>query len=166
MIKELDEVILLELAEVVKLRALNHASEDDEEAWAFTRFPLSLRRRLQDALASVGLFPFYLFYLSCMLQFYWQWWVTVSRIFRSINLLSGLNGRRRSLSSLLGNYLEKQSNSNNISLYLAGACQRRTITYCIRLRPSSWLSAGSLSGTWRPCLGRRGADEQRSIWET
>ena len=44
MIKELDEVILQELAGIFKLRVLNHASEDDEEAWDFHQASLILKK--------------------------------------------------------------------------------------------------------------------------
>ena len=43
MIRELGEVILQELAEVFKVRVLNHASQDNEEAWDFHQVSLILK---------------------------------------------------------------------------------------------------------------------------
>ena len=71
MIKELDGVILEELANIFELRVLNHASEDSEEAWDFHQVFLILKKAApKSALAFSGLFQSYLFYLSCTQLFY------------------------------------------------------------------------------------------------
>ena len=44
MVTELNEVILQELTGVFKLRVLNHASEDEEEAWKFHQASLILTK--------------------------------------------------------------------------------------------------------------------------